>query len=136
MIDHSAARSGLAQMITAAALPEITVQRAGIDAVAVFPSVVIGQPRWRTVDQRPYRFDLTTFPIAVVVARSSDDSQVIDQLEDLWPRVVEIFRTGIESDPTLGGICGSAEITEASFGRFAIQGTDYPAQLIFIELNG
>lgn len=135
MINHAAARVGLAQLLDEA-LPDATVQRAGVDAVPEFPSVIIGQPAWDVVDQLPYAFQRSTFPVAVVVNRSSADSVVIDTLESLWPQVVNVLRAAIEADPSLGGICADASVPRAGFGQFSIQGQNYPAQLIFIELNG
>ena len=135
MINHTAARDGLAQLLTQG-LPGVTVQRGGIDAVATFPGVIVGQPAWTKVDNLPYRLDRSTWPIAVVVARNSQDSVVIDELEQLWPAALDLLRTTSEQDQTLGGICDEAIVTRADFGQFAIQGTNYPAQLIFIELYG
>lgn len=135
MIDHTAARAGLHQILSAA-LPDVRVQASGLDALASFPSVIIGQPAWSPSDQLPYGIDRTTWPVAVVVARSSSDTTTIDQLERLWPQVLAELKAAAEADQTLGGICVQSLLTRADFGQFSVQGKDYPAQLVFCELYG
>lgn len=135
MIDHTAARTGLHRILDAA-LPEVLVQASGLDSLATFPSVIIGQPGWGEADQLPYGIDRTTWPVAVVVARSSSDTTTIDQLERLWPQVIAELKAAAEADQTLGGICVQSLLTRADFGQFSVQGKDYPAQLVFCELYG
>jgi hypothetical protein len=142
MIKHGLARARLAEIIQTAVddgrVPSATVQRAGIDSLPVFPSVIIGQPSWATAPEITYALSQSTFPIACVVNRSGvgGDTPSIDTLEDLWPAVVELLRTTSELDQTLGGVCSQALIIRADFGAFTIQGQTYPAQLITVELYG
>lgn len=136
MINPNTARGRLAELIKADAPPEVAVQAAGFDAVASFPSVVIGMPNWQPDDNLPYGIQRQTWPVAVVVSRGSQDSATIGQLDELWPAVLELLRTASEADGTLGGICAQSIVTRADFGQFAIQGTSYPAQLIQIDLYG
>ena len=135
MIDIKAARAGLADIVQTA-LPDLSVQRAGFDAVASFPTIVVGMPTWAPDDKLPYQFQRHTWPIAVVVGRGSQDSATIDQLDSLWPDVLGVLRTASEQDGTLGGICAESLVLRADFGQFAIQGTSYPAQLVQIDLYG
>lgn len=143
MINHKAARARLAEILEDG-LPQefagepVAVQRAGIDAVAVFPTVIVSQPSWRWREDLTYQLGQSTFPIATVISRGSgvSDTQLIDQLEGLWPLVIETLRSATETDPTLGGICQESSITRAEFGNFQIQDTRYPAQLSFIDLYG
>lgn len=141
MIKHGPARARLAEIIAdgmdRGVVPQATVQRAGVDALAVFPTVIVGQPAWQPQSQLTYQLDRSTFPIACVVHRaSSGDSVTIDELEELWPAVVQLLKTASEHDQTLGGVCDQALIARADFGAFTLQGQSYPAQLIFIELYG
>lgn len=142
MIKHGLARARLAEIIQAAIgdgrVPSATVQRAGIDSVPVFPSVIIGQPSWQTQPELTYAIQQSSWPVACVVNRSGvgGDTPSIDALEDLWPAVVELLKTTSELDQTLGGVCSQALITRADFGAFTIQGQTYPAQLITVELYG
>lgn len=142
MIDHSTARARLAEIVSdgilAGEIPEATVQRAGIDSVPVFPTVIVGQPSWQTAPELTYALGRSTFPIGCVVNRSgvAGDTPSIDTLEGLWPAVAHLLRMTSEQDQTLGGVCSQALITRADFGAFTIQGQTYPAQLITVELYG
>jgi hypothetical protein len=143
MIKHGSARAKLAEIIEAGVddgqVPSATVQRAGIDSLPVFPTVIVGQPSWQAAPpERTYALGQSTFPIGCVVNRSGigGDAPSIDALEDLWPAVVDLLRTTSEQDQTLGGVCSQALISRADFGAFSIQGQTYPAQLITIELYG
>lgn len=137
MIDIPAARAGLASILTDVAPEGSTVEPAGSDALAVFPSVFVGMPAWNA-DGPTYGISTWTFPVAVVVDRAgtAGDSASIDLLDQTWPVVLAGLRSKSEADPGLGGICAQSVITRATFGLYRVQGTDYPAQLIFIDLYG
>lgn len=135
MINIGEARARLADILTAAN-PGVTVIRAGIDTIPEFPVIIIGQPDWTEAALTLSRFERSTFPVAVVVRRSGSDSADVDQLDSLWPAVVETLAAATITDPTLGGVCDASRVTRARFGTFTIQGTSYPAQLITADLFG
>lgn len=137
MIDHGAARARLGQILVSSLEGEDQVQvyPGGLDALAAFPAVIIGQPRW--VPDAGGCMDTSTWPVGVVVARpGGSDTYVQNQLERLWPIVLAGLSASIQTDQTLGGVCSAAHIQRAEFGLFAIQGQDYPAQTIFTDLYG
>ena len=136
MINNTAARDRLAEIIRTNVPDTVSVQRPGFDAVATFPAVIIGMPTWEPDDRLPYGMERHRWPVAVVVARDGQDSTTIDQLEELWPAVVDLLRTAAHTDQTLGGVCAEAVVIRADFGQFAVQGSSYPAQLISIDLYG
>ena len=141
MIKLGPARARLAEIIEAGitdgAVPTATVQRAGIDSLAVFPTVIIGQPNWEPQERLTYAIDRSTFPIACVVTRGvGGDTPAIDELEEIWSAIVQLLKTTSEQDQTLGGVCAQSMIARADFGSFTIQGQTYPAQLISVDLYG
>lgn len=137
MIDHSAAREELGRiaLVAVQGIDEVTVYPGGLDALAHFPAVIVGQPRW-AADAGPC-MDTSTWPIGVVVARpGGSDTYVQNQLERLWPIVLAGITEAVRADQTLGGVCRASHVQRAEFGLFSIQGQDYPAQTIFTDLYG
>lgn len=138
MIDHSAARAKLAEIVdVTATLPDLTVPvyQSAIDVVAAPPLIAIGLPRW-TPNIRTC-MDRSQIPIAVVVPLAGDaPSQLQDRLEQIWQQVVVQLTAAFDADQLLGGLCGYCEIDRSEPGRFRIQNQEYPAQLIFTNLDG
>lgn len=135
MINNAAARARLGEICELAVDGEATVYPSAIDASAAFPLVAIGMPRW-TPQIEPC-IDRSQFPIAVAVKLPGGDSAATqDQLDQLWQAVASQLDDAITDDPTLGGLCAAAHLDRAEPGAFRVQGHDYPAQLIFINLDG
>lgn len=133
MINIGAARSRLADLLGDL---DAEVVRAGIDGIAEFPAVIIGQADWSEADLTMSQFERSTFPVAVVVKRSGDDTADIDALDNLWPTVLDRLKAAARADPSLGSVCRAAVVTRARFGLYSVQGASYPAQMIFIDLYG
>lgn len=135
MINVPAVRAGLAELLDAQ-FPEVKVQRAGVNASAVFPTIILGQPSWSPSSAGSFRFDRLTFAIACVVSRAGSDATTIDNLEELWPAVAGWLDEQTKTNQELGGLCRQSELTRAEFSRFPLQGTDYPAQILYLDLFG
>lgn len=132
MIDHAAARAKLAEIV---AVDDVQVYESAIDAQPTFPLVAIGLPRW-TPNVGPC-MDRSQIPIAVVVKQPGGDaSHQQDELERIWQLVVGQLTAAFDADQNLGGLCHWSEIERSQPGQFRIQGHDYPAQLIFTNLDG
>lgn len=133
MLDVEAARTGLAAILEELAPAGAKVLPAGIEALAVFPAVIVGMPIW-SGDGPNYQFTTWTWPIAVVVNRTGSDKQTIGLLDKTWPVILAGLRAVSGQDGSLGGICVEAVVTRAQFGTYQIQGVTYPAQVIFLDL--
>ena len=134
MLDHVAARSRLFQIIQDHIPQGTTVYRSGLQPLAEFPAIVIGMPSW-SVDSSSYNTNRTTYPIAVILEKPNTQSPVtVDVLEALWQRIIQALLYESERDGTLAGVCRASAIQHAEFGQFNVQGQDYPAQVIFVDL--
>lgn len=135
MINHKVARAKLAEIAAAAVGDEASVTPGAIDAVAAFPLVTVGLPRW-TPQVQPC-IDRSQFPVAVVVKTPGGDAAATqDQLDELWQTVAAELDAAISADQSLGGVCVVAHLERAEPGPFRIQGQEYPAQIILINLDG
>lgn len=135
MIDHTAARAKLAEICRAAVGDAAQVYESAIDAVAAPPLIAIGLPRF-TPNVGPC-MDRSQIPVAVVVKTPGGDaSYQQDELERLWQLVTAGLTAAFEADQNLGGLCHWSEIDRAQPGPFRIQGQEYPAQVIFINIDG
>lgn len=136
MIDHSAARTRLGMIIEAVAPIGTKVYRSGLEPLADFPAVVIGMPAW-SVDESSHSTDRSTFPVAVILERPGfQDPVTVDALETLWQTITIALRNASLLDQTLSGVCRASAVQHAEFGQFNVQGQDYPAQVIFVDLFG
>lgn len=134
MLDHAVVRSRLAEIVQDHVPDVVTVYRSGLEPLADFPAVVIGMPSW-SVDSSSYNTNRTTFPIAVIMEKPNHQSPLtVDALETLWQRLIEALLATSEKDGTLGNVCRASAIQHAEFGQFNVQGQDYPAQVIFVDL--
>lgn len=141
MIDHAAGRAKLAEICTEAVAgvdvdgQAVTVYESAIDAAPTFPLIAIGLPRW-TPNIGPC-MDRSQIPIAVVVKQPGGDaSHQQDELERIWQLVAGRLTAEFDADQLLGGLCRYSEIERAQPMPFRIQGHDYPAQVIFTNLDG
>ena len=135
-------------------IPNVAAQRVALrdvlvalpDPVTVFeaaphsslPSrfLLLSMPEWRPATDA-VGWDRTSWAVMVCVARTgTNDTATAQALEALWPRVLGHLDEAIDQDPTLGGVCYHATITRAEFDVAALQGVDYPAQIITIEMQG
>lgn len=136
MINHAAARDEIATMLTAIVPNGTTVYRSGLEPLSTFPAVVIGMPTW-SVDESSYFTSRSTMPIAVILAKpNTQDPYTVDVLESLWELITNGLIDASHADQTLGGICHASAVQHTEFGQFNVQGQDYPAQVIFIDLFG
>lgn len=136
MIDHSAARAKIAELVEDTVPAGTTVYRSGLVPLADFPAVVIGMPSW-SVDPSSICTDRSTFPVAVILERPGfQDPATVDELETLWQSITEALREASRQDQTLGGVCAASAVQHAEFGQFNVQGQDFPAQVIFVDLFG
>lgn len=106
----------------------VEVVPVALDGLAKFPAVVLGMPSWKpgpTGCLESYEF-----PVAVIVARPGiSDPGTVTELDELWPQVLEALRSLEEQRP-------SFTVNRAEFGGFPIQGTTYPAQVLFCSFTG
>lgn len=133
-------------------LPSFPAQRAAIAAVlqsvdavlyetaptGPMPTafVMIGMPSWLPPTDA-VGWHRVTWPVVVAVSRSGrNDAADASRLETLWPAAFEALDTASDIDPTMAGTCYSASISEAHFSPITIAGTEYPAQIINLILNG
>lgn len=112
----------------------LTVHQSTLSAVADFPLIAIGVPRWQP-NTGPC-MDLCTLPVANAVRLPNDDGEVVQQeLEALWAETVELMREERKIDPTLGGLVKAWNLARAEYGALHIQGRDYPAMVTEINLH-
>lgn len=137
MIHVPGARQALADILTDVVPDGCAVETEAPDGVTSFPLALVGMPSWNA-DGPSYSFSTWTFPVAVIVNRSSGGGsrQSIEQLDQTWPVVLAGLRARSEDDASLGGVCAQSVVTRSQFGLYSIGGTDYPSQMIFIDLYG
>lgn len=102
------------------------------------PAVVVGLPQWEpsSIDLAQ-AFDKTTFPVAVIVARSgADDAAAVAELESLWPALIDAINTEFTEGDAFDHTAANANITRAYFDPQQIAGQTYPAQIIEIDFYG
>lgn len=106
-----------------------------VDGMAELPAAVIGMPKWEPGPTGCWgSFEI---PVAVLVARPGiSDEDTVDELDRMWPQVLEQIQDAIDVDQSLGGVCAAVEIVRAEFGLFVLQGQQWPAQLIFLTVTG
>ena len=98
--------------------------------------LLLSMPEWAPATAA-VSWDQVTWSILVCVARSgTNDTLTAHELEGLWPRVLRHLDDAIITDPTLGGVCYHSTILRAEFDIATIQGTDFPAQIITLEMLG
>lgn len=128
VIDITAAREELASAITAAVDPKVAVYPQAVDGLSTFPAVVLGMPSWKPGPT--FCLNIYEFPVAVIVARPGiSDVTTVTELDQLWPLVLDGLSSIAEQDP-------SFTVSRAEFGLFALQGQQYPAQIIFCSFTG
>lgn len=97
---------------------------------------IIGMPSWEQATEAvcmPY----WTWPVLVCIGRSgTNDTLMVERLEEVWPTVMAALLSAINTDQTLGGVCLSANIPRAEFGTIEIQGKQLPCQTISLEIYG
>lgn len=130
MINLTGLRDYLADRI---ATDDVTVYPAGVsDGPFVLPALIIGQPEV-TFAVQPC-LDRYSLPVAVVVARGVSDRETQARLESVWTDTAELARLLFDSDAQLGGLVAAVRLVDARFGLFGIQGQEYPAQHLSIEI--
>jgi len=135
MIDIGAARAWLAG--AAAGVTGVEVLPRGVVGTFTPPVAVIGQPDVQFDTEHMCGTDETTFPIAVVVRHHPGGPAATQaELEELWPQVAARLRDHLDSDPSMGGICSAAELTDSTFGELQVQGQAYPAQALTVTIHG
>lgn len=133
MIDLAAVRTELAELFTIQFGDRVKVYRGQLAAVAEFPLIAVGTPRWKP-DVQPCT-DQVTLPVALAVRLPNDDGEVVqDSLEALWAELIEGLREDLKADPTLGGLVRTSVIASAEFGGLLIQGREYPAMNTTLDL--
>lgn len=132
MINIAAGRAKLAELVK---IDELEVYPSSLLTGAAPPFVAVGMPRL-TPRVGPC-LDRSEWPIAVVMPQDgSTTADPVVQLDDLWPQVWDRLDAAITADPYLDGVCEGAQLERAEFGAFRVQGHEYPAQVIFINLDG
>lgn len=135
MLNVPQVREQLATVLGGLVPPDVPVIRSAFDSVPRFPAVVLGMPWWDEGRDTTFCLPVLTWPIACVVARSgSNDTATVDQLDGLWPGLVEQLRR--LGPAVLAGLAAQVIVGPARFGQFSVQGSDYPAQLLSIEIFG
>ena len=130
MIDITALRDYLAGRI---ATDDVTVYPAGVsDGPFTAPALIIGQPEV-TFAAQPC-LDRYSLPVAVVVARGVSDRETQARLEQVWTDTAELARMLFASDAQLGGLVAAVRLVDARFGLFGVQGQEFPAQHLSIEI--
>lgn len=140
MLDLNAARDKLAALATAAAPAnmQVTVYRSGLRPLADFPAVVIRQPSWTPSGELglSYRMDRWRWPISVVLEKpGTQDPVTVDVLDQLWTALLAALQDQVETDPGWAGLCRQTMVDHAEFGTFTVQGQEYPAQTIYVDLH-
>lgn len=116
-----------------------TVYGSGLEPLAVFPAVVLGQPSWLPGTQvgLPFGLDRYRWPVAVVLEKpGAPDPTTVDVLEGLWTSLLSGLQNLSQTDSTLGGLASEMLLDHADFGTFTVQGEQYPAQRIYLDLYG
>lgn len=137
IINVSAVRDQLVKIITPAVPDTVPVYRSVYDGPGQLPCVVIGMPSWSESSATNYCLPLTTIPVWIVVAQpGTSDEVTVDELDQLWPGVLEALRDTSAIDPGLGGICKQSVVGRTDFGLFTARSQQYPAQAINLDLYG
>lgn len=139
MIDIAAVRADLGEILAPAdpapgEAPAWNVYPSGLDDAAAFPAVIIGMPRWTPGPTGC--IDLTVWPIAVVAEMPggvSSFSAVIGDLDQLWPQVLATLTEAFKTDRRFGR---AAHVERSEFSTYPVQGRSFPAQLIFVSIDG
>lgn len=114
--------------------PLWVVEPRGFDEPTGFPVVVVGMPSWRPGPTGC--LDLYEWPIACIVEQpggSASFSAVIEDLDTLWTTILDRLTEACKSDRRLGK---AAHVVRAEFGTYPVQGQSFPAQLIFVSIDG
>lgn len=131
-----AVREQLADLLRDALPDDVDAEVLPYGVVGQFdpPCIVFGQPDVEFNDEAPC-IDKSTVGVAVVVRWEPDGSAATQiALEELWPRVAGALRHLTRTNPTLDGMVAESRLVSASYGEFAITGTEYPAQLLTLEI--